>query len=472
MTVKIACFKDSPKEGIKAQILDVGAVMNPRSLLATILPIMTDLVILIQVVDIKALYLALEGTDQAMFVEVLKLVYLPKLVKWSHLQAKACHNRIYWLPTECLEMKSHSTEEAEALRFFCAHTGMKANLPSLYWEEDCRYLIENLKYEEAKELVENEDIRIDVNTGVGYNEKSNFHLAVERGSLDLVMAMLKHRNVLINHTNQNGYTALHFAVYFDYPQVVLALLEHGADVNLKTRHMRDTPLHLAARYQESDCVLPLLMQKGIRVNETNKRNQTPLDRALFYQHVDAKHPFVAEVRTVEQLFPPNYLERHAGLRHPRSNSKRSWWRPLLKFNTEPNVASFFKGTKEIEATENSDKVLLEALAAAAAEVDTGKGSASYLNIPVTASPGLSPLRLPAIDEGDEEHEESEGRHLVTLEMIRQRKVLRNIIDQLRSCEARSMAEIVAMTVEREEGRANAGSYHMSGYTSMWEWFVK
>ena len=118
-----------------------------------------------------------------------------------------------------------------ALRFLCVTLGLNVDLPRDYWEEDCRWLIVNLQYEDAKELIEKEDLKVDVNAKVGYSDKSLFHMAAERGRVDLVRSMIKHRAVKINHTNKDGYTALHFAIYYDYPQVVVTLLEYGADVN-------------------------------------------------------------------------------------------------------------------------------------------------------------------------------------------------------------------------------------------------
>lgn len=447
MTLCIHCEEQGLKKGF-GSVLDGGNSRSGAGLLASILPVITDLVILLRTVDLKALYYALEGTEyQALYVEALCLEVLPKLVKWASMMLSGrSKNYIYG-------------EKCAALRFLCVTVGLKVDLPRDYWEEDCRWLIENLQNEDAKELIEKEDLKIDVNARVGYNKKSLFHLAAERGRVDLVKSMIKHRAVKINHTNKNGDTALHFAIYYDNPQVVLTLLEYGADVNLKNR-VRDTPLHLAVRYKESDCVLPLLMHRDIKVNETNTRNQTPLDRAMFYQHLDPKHPVMVEVRTVEQLFPPDYMERHGVIRGSSSSGRRSWWSCLV--NQELGMTSSFKDMKKLAA---SDQALLEALAAAAADVNSGKYA---LTIPVTSSPGLSPLKLPRINEDEEEKDKQSPRSLITLEMISQRKVLRNTIDQLRSCGARTMAEMVALDdMSGEEGRRKRNAF-----SSMWEWLAK
>lgn len=456
MTVRIHCEEQGPKKGF-GSVLDSGNSRSGADLLASVLPVITDIIILLQMVDIKALFLAMEGTEhQALYVEALCLEVLPKLGIWASMPVE------YECCVFKFKKKSRAfKEEAVALRFLCVTVGLKVYLPGDYWEEDCRWLIENLQYEDAKELIEKEDLKVDVNAKVGYSDKSLFHLAAERGRVDLVISMIKHRAVKINHTDKNGYTALHFAIYYDYPQVVLTLLEYGADVNLKTYCNRDTPLHLAARYKESDCVLPLLMHRDIKVNEANKRNLTPLDRAMFYQHLDSKHPVMVEVRTVEQLFPPDYLERYGVIRGSSGSGRRSWWSCLV--NKELGMTSMFKGMEKMAA---SDQALLEALAAAAADVNSGKYA---LTIPVTSSPGLSPLKLPRIDEGGEVEDEQSPRSLITLEMISQRKVLRNTIDQLRSCGAQTMAEMMALD---DQGREKAGERKRNDFSSMWQWFAK
>lgn len=455
MTVRIHCEGLGPKNGL-GSVLDSGNSRSGAGLLASVLPVITDIFILLQMVDIKTLFLAMEGTEhQALYKEALCLEVLPKLgIRVS-------------MPVEyevtafkCAKKPRAFTEEAMALRFLCVTLGLKVDLPRDYWEEDCRWLIVNLQYEDAKELIEKEDLKVDVNAKVGYSDKSLFHMAAERGRVDLVRSMIKHRAVKINHTNKDGYTALHFAIYYDYPQVVVTLLEYGADVNLKTYNNRDTPLHLAARYKESDCVLPLLMHRDIKVNETNTRNRTPLDRAMFHQHLDSKDPVMVEVRTVEQLFPPDYSERHGIIRGSSGNGRRSWWSCLV--NKQLGMTSTFKNMEKMAA---SDQALLEALAAAAADVNSGKYA---LNIPVTSSPGLSPLKLPGIDEDEEEEDEQSPRSLITLETISQRKVLRNTIDQLRSCGARTIAEMVALDDQGE----NMGEGKCNPFSSMWQWIAK
>ena len=131
-------------------------------------------------------------------------------------------------------------------------------------------------------------------------------------------------------------------------------------------------------------------------------------------------------------------------------------------NKQLGMTSTFKNMEKMAA---SDQALLEALAAAAADVNSGKYA---LNIPVTSSPGLSPLKLPGIDEDEEEEDEQSPRSLITLETISQRKVLRNTIDQLRSCGARTIAEMVALDDQGE----NMGEGKRNAFSSMWQWIAK
>lgn len=423
---------DGDMDGHIDPVVDVGAQGRGRPLIASILPVFFDFVATMQVVDMKAMFLALEGTeDQQIFKEVVNMCILPKLLP------------IIWTI-------QHASEEADALRFLCMYTGInvRGKLPYMYLEEDCRYLIENLRYDDAKKLVETDDLEFDVNVPLGYNGKSIFHLAVERDCLDLVIAMLKHRDVKINLTNRHGYTALHYAVVFDCPNMVIILLNHGADANVKTNSGRDTPLHLAACQKESDCVLPLLMHKGIKVNEANSRNHTPLDRAMLYQSVpNIKLPFVAAVHSPEQLFPPDYMRRR-GL---RINENSMWKRAqrgcsgVLRnlFGAKHPSGASDSNPKGMNLKEgDADLMLLDALAAAAADTER-VGS-----IPVTSSPGLSPMRLPGIKEEAEdaiEEQPCSTRATINLrKIIKERTILRNTIDQLRGSGGHTSSEILSM----------------------------
>ena len=134
------------------------------------MPIIADVVNILQVVDVKAMFLALEGTeDQALFSKMLHLEMVPGFYfQMSSFMHESSHR------LNIVE-SSHGSEQAEALRFLCINADVDAKLPKDYWEQDCRYLIENLEYEVAKQVVESDNLKLDVNMSIAYNDKSNFH---------------------------------------------------------------------------------------------------------------------------------------------------------------------------------------------------------------------------------------------------------------------------------------------------------
>ena len=91
---------------------------------------------------------------------------------------------------------------------------------------------------------------------------------------------------------------------------------------------------------------------------------------------------------------------------------------------------------------DADLMLLDALAAAAADTER-VGS-----IPVTSSPGLSPMRLPGIKEEAEdaiEEQPCSTRATINLrKIIKERTILRNTIDQLRGSGGHTSSEILSM----------------------------
>src|SRR5208282_4050463 len=55
----------------------------------------------------------------------------------------------------------------------------------------------------------------------------------------------------LNGQDEDGWTALHWAVFHDQVEIVRQLLEKGANVNLKAKKRR-TPLHLAVMGEFTD----------------------------------------------------------------------------------------------------------------------------------------------------------------------------------------------------------------------------
>ena len=77
---------------------------------------------------------------------------------------------------------------------------------------------------------------------------------------------------------RGGWTALHYATWFNRIDVIRRLVDEGADVNRQTRYGNETPLHFAARKNNTEAVR-LLLDNGADINLENGSYKTPLDEA-------------------------------------------------------------------------------------------------------------------------------------------------------------------------------------------------
>src|SRR5207245_1653184 len=89
--------------------------------------------------------------------------------------------------------------------------------------------------------------------------KTELMEAAERGEAETLRLLLK-QGADPNVANEEGQTALYFALREYHTDIARALLEAGADINHADRH-GDTALILAARADDKDLVR-LLLKKG------------------------------------------------------------------------------------------------------------------------------------------------------------------------------------------------------------------
>ncbi len=80
-----------------------------------------------------------------------------------------------------------------------------------------------------------------------------------------------------NRTNDNGWTLLHKAVYFEDEEFAEALCDHGADVN--AQNFGHTPLHIAVVSNFKLHIMQLLLNRGADLKIKDNNGRTPLDRA-------------------------------------------------------------------------------------------------------------------------------------------------------------------------------------------------
>lgn len=106
--------------------------------------------------------------------------------------------------------------------------------------------------------------------------------AAEKGSTDLVKDLLS-SGAQVDATNEDGWTPLHFAAFYDHTDIVRLLLDRGADANAVTSKDRRTPLHCAAVRGNEDTVMQLL-DAGADPNAGNINGYTPLHNAALNGH--------------------------------------------------------------------------------------------------------------------------------------------------------------------------------------------
>jgi ankyrin repeat protein len=77
----------------------------------------------------------------------------------------------------------------------------------------------------------------------------------------------------------DGFTALHFAAFFDRPEIARDLIRHGADIAAVAKNpMKVTPLHSAAAAHSGE-IVRLLVENGAPPNIRQEGGWTPLHEA-------------------------------------------------------------------------------------------------------------------------------------------------------------------------------------------------
>jgi ankyrin repeat protein len=114
--------------------------------------------------------------------------------------------------------------------------------------------------------------------------------AAWKGDLKKVKSYLQ-KGEDVNQIDNYGWTALHWAVYYQYYDVTLYLLRNRANPNIRTTksyrsiYAGTTPLLIASYYGKSELV-GILLKAGAKVNAQDSKGNTPLKYARNYKFTE------------------------------------------------------------------------------------------------------------------------------------------------------------------------------------------
>ena len=180
----------------------------------------------------------------------------------------------------------------------------------------------------------------------------------------------------INATDEDGYTALHFAAKKGYRECVDLLILSGADVNTRSLN-GDTPLHAAVEGGHAYCV-KLLILSGADVNTKSSTGTTPLYAAVFRGYVQCVKA-LASAHGVD-INAPN-SRGYTPLYTAVLLAKDKCVRPLVAANADVSSVSSALGASplHIAANRNNVKCIKELLASPHADVTIcNQAGASFL----------------------------------------------------------------------------------------------
>eukprot|EP01094_Clydonella_sp_ATCC50884_P026347 TRINITY_DN7194_c2_g1_i1.p1 TRINITY_DN7194_c2_g1~~TRINITY_DN7194_c2_g1_i1.p1 ORF type:complete len:218 (+),score=45.96 TRINITY_DN7194_c2_g1_i1:294-947(+) len=108
--------------------------------------------------------------------------------------------------------------------------------------------------------------------------------AAQDGDVPRLVASLDARPGIVNKSDEDGYTALHFAVLKGHLDLVRVLLARDADVDSVDKSQWQ-PIHCAALKGRGECV-EMLLQAGANVNAETSTGCTPMHYAAAWGHTD------------------------------------------------------------------------------------------------------------------------------------------------------------------------------------------
>ncbi|HOP30239.1 MAG TPA: ankyrin repeat domain-containing protein [Spirochaetota bacterium] len=125
----------------------------------------------------------------------------------------------------------------------------------------------------------------DINSWNAYGETALLLLIKFHGTIDTIKYIIENGSD-INHQDNNGYSALHYATFPGDMEKVSLLISKGAYVNAADKH-GNTPLHYAAKSGRGLKIIKLLLGNGADKNLPGEWYETPLRMAKIVGDIES-----------------------------------------------------------------------------------------------------------------------------------------------------------------------------------------
>jgi ankyrin repeat protein len=133
--------------------------------------------------------------------------------------------------------------------------------------------------------------------------QSPLHLAVEENGNEIIDLLLAHDKVNVDHADEDGETALHFAASESNVNAVQKLIEKGANPNIFDKN-KMSPLHIAAMQRDVNPIIDLLLaHPKVKVDDVDGKGHTALHLAASESNVNAVQ------KLIEKGANPNIFDK-------------------------------------------------------------------------------------------------------------------------------------------------------------------
>ena len=157
----------------------------------------------------------------------------------------------------------------------------------------------NVNNNNVNNIKENNDKNININNKNNNNDiYRNLLLNAKKGDRELFISFLDkilslpNKSGNINYTDENGYSAIHYACLEGNLKIAEILIKSNCDCNIRT-HDKKTPLHFASIQGYFD-ISKLLIENGAILNSNDNEKNTPLHYCSMKGHLELLKYFLGK----------------------------------------------------------------------------------------------------------------------------------------------------------------------------------